>query len=189
MELFSLLFGLALGLSIAAPPGPVNSIIAAESLRSKLHGTSVGLGAMTADFIFFVLTLFFGHFIPTKITYFLYVVGGLFMIWLAFGVLRSTSSSRTARANYITGLSMGLTNPFQITWWLTTGLFMMQQVGVFAAPGFFGGIVIWITLFPYIVNRYAKGLFRIIRFISFGILLGFGAFILVEGVILIARIL
>lgn len=46
-------FGLALGLSLAAPPGPVNSVIASESLRSKIHGVSVGLGAMTADFVFF----------------------------------------------------------------------------------------------------------------------------------------
>ncbi len=50
-------FGLALGLSLAAPPGPVNSVIASESLRSKIHGVSVGLGAMTADFVFFSINI------------------------------------------------------------------------------------------------------------------------------------
>ncbi|WP_252896480.1 hypothetical protein [Metallosphaera hakonensis] len=111
------------------------------------------------------------------------------MIWLAFGVLKSSMSRRTPRANYVTGLTMGLTNPFQITWWLTSGLFMIQEFGLFVIPGFFGGIVIWITLFPLTVNRYGKRLSRIIKIASFVILLLFGLYILAEGILLIAQIL
>ncbi|AWR99569.1 LysE family transporter [Metallosphaera hakonensis] len=182
-------FGLALGLSLAAPPGPVNSVIASESLRSKIHGVSVGLGAMTADFVFFLLTLIFGNFLPKDVRYAFYLIGGGLMIWLAFGVLKSSMSRRTPRANYVTGLTMGLTNPFQITWWLTSGLFMIQEFGLFVIPGFFGGIVIWITLFPLTVNRYGKRLSRIIKIASFVILLLFGLYILAEGILLIAQIL
>ena len=42
--------GILLGLSLAGPPGSVNSVIANESLKSRLHGMGVGFGAMTADF-------------------------------------------------------------------------------------------------------------------------------------------
>ncbi|MCG3107965.1 hypothetical protein L3N51_00240 [Metallosphaera sp. J1] len=184
-----MIFGLALGLSLAAPPGPVNSVIASESLRSKLHGISVGLGAMTADMVFFVLTLVFGDFLPRDARYVFYLVGGGIMIWLAFGVLKSTLSNRTSRANYLTGLTMGLTNPFQITWWLTSGLFMIQQFGILVIPGFFSGIVVWITLFPFIINKFGKRLARAIKIASFIILLGFGIYILVQGVLLITQIL
>lgn len=45
--------GVILGLSIAAPPGPMNALIANSSLKSPLHGTSVGAGAMTADLFSF----------------------------------------------------------------------------------------------------------------------------------------
>ena len=54
-----------MGLSLAAPPGPVNAMIATEATRSKLHGFSVGLGATTADFTYFVVMLIFGPSIPT----------------------------------------------------------------------------------------------------------------------------
>ncbi len=189
MNALLVIFGLALGLSLAAPPGPVNSMIASESLRSKLHGVSVGLGAMTADLVFFILTLVFGDFLPRDVRYIFYLIGGALMIWLAFGVMKSTLSNRTTRANYLTGLTMGLTNPFQITWWLTSGLFMVQELGILVIPGFFGGIVIWITLFPFLVNKFGKRMARAIKIASFVILLGFGIYILVQGALLITQIL
>ncbi|MCG2910363.1 MAG: LysE family translocator, partial [Sulfolobales archaeon] len=34
--------GILLGLSMAAPPGPVNAMIANEALKSPLHGTATG---------------------------------------------------------------------------------------------------------------------------------------------------
>ncbi|MEM0288667.1 MAG: LysE family transporter [Metallosphaera sp.] len=188
MNWSEIVFGVALGLSLAAPPGPVNSLMAAESLRSKIHGTSVGLGAMTADLIFLIITYIFGEFLPMKIRYIFYIIGGTFMIWLAFDVLKSKLSSRDRKANYIVGLTMGLTNPFQITWWITSGLFMIQEFGLLIVPGFFGGIIIWITLFPFIVNRYGKGLSNIIRVISFIILIAFGIYILLKGFFLISHL-
>ena len=39
---YEYLLGLALGLSLAIPPGPMNALIAAEALKTPLHGTAVG---------------------------------------------------------------------------------------------------------------------------------------------------
>lgn len=48
--------GVVFGLALAAPPGPMNAVIAEESvLRGRLAGFWAGLGAATADAIFFVL--------------------------------------------------------------------------------------------------------------------------------------
>jgi threonine/homoserine/homoserine lactone efflux protein len=53
----SLLAGVVFGLALAAPPGPMNAVIAEESvLRGRLAGFRAGLGAMSADAVFLVLT-------------------------------------------------------------------------------------------------------------------------------------
>jgi len=54
----SLFSGLLLGYSLAVPPGPINALIAAWSLRSFRHGFAVGAGAMSADFLLMLLTLY-----------------------------------------------------------------------------------------------------------------------------------
>lgn len=52
----SLLAGVAFGLAMAAPPGPMNAVIAEESvLRGWPAGVKAGLGAMTGDGIFCAL--------------------------------------------------------------------------------------------------------------------------------------
>lgn len=52
----TLLVGSIFGLALAAPPGPMNAIIAEESvIHGWLAGFKAGLGAMSADAIFFVL--------------------------------------------------------------------------------------------------------------------------------------
>jgi threonine/homoserine/homoserine lactone efflux protein len=53
----SLFSGLLLGYSLAVPPGPMNALIAAWSLRSFHHGFAVGAGAMSADSLLMLLTL------------------------------------------------------------------------------------------------------------------------------------
>jgi len=58
VNLASLFSGLLLGYSLAVPPGPMNALIAAWSLRSFRHGFAVGAGAMSADFLLMLLTLY-----------------------------------------------------------------------------------------------------------------------------------
>lgn len=49
--------GLVLGFSLAGPPGPVIAQMAVDTARGdSWRGFRVGLGAMTADATFFVLT-------------------------------------------------------------------------------------------------------------------------------------
>lgn len=56
--LVSALAGAVFGLALAAPPGPMNALIAEESaVRGWGAGFTAGLGAMSADGVFFVLTI------------------------------------------------------------------------------------------------------------------------------------
>jgi len=184
--MISILLGIILGLSMAAPPGPVNAIMLNESLKSKIHGSSVGLGAMTADLIFYFISYNFRNFIPKEFLKIIYITGGLLLIIISILIIRSKFNINTSpKGNYITGLSIGLTNPYQITWWLTIGIFMLENLGISSILGFFIGIVIWIIIFPFISNKYIRNYSKYIKILSFIIVLAFGSYILLEGIRLI----
>ncbi len=89
MFLYDYGLGILLGLSLAGPPGSVNSIIANEALKSPLHGTLVGLGAMTADLTFFAIVFLTNGIISPTILKVIYVIGGIFMLYLGISILRS----------------------------------------------------------------------------------------------------
>ncbi len=185
--LYIYVLGIALGLSLAAPPGPVNSVIAHESFKSKLHGSSVGFGAMTADFTFFLIIYFLRSFINAYIIRILYIAGGILMIYLAYGIIKSKMPSSSRKGNYLIGLLMGLTNPFQIAWWLTAGISFVRVFSVLIIIGLFSGIIIWCTLFPYIINRFGYKYEKYINIFSFMVILGFGIYILYLGILLLIK--
>src|SRR5947207_8405954 len=56
--LATVLAGIGIGLSLGAPPGPVNAIIASQTVtRSWRAGFLVGMGATTADTIFLAVSI------------------------------------------------------------------------------------------------------------------------------------
>jgi threonine/homoserine/homoserine lactone efflux protein len=171
--------GLALGLSLAVPPGPVNAVIAMEGAERPLRGTLVGLGALTADAIFMALTLYLGTWLPGWAKRPLTLAGGAVFLTLAFLVLKAhPSRGRAIRLQYLTGLTMGLTNPFQIAWWLTAGLTMVTSFGLPVVAGFFFGILIWIASFPRAVHRgvvaFGGRVLDAVKVVSAGILAAYG---------------
>ncbi len=171
--MFEILIGYLLGLSLAIPPGPINAIMANESMKSPLHGTSVGTGAMTADFIFFLIVYFARFEIPSWLYPYLYMIGGGIMLFMAYNVLRTNERTTNKRGNYFIGLSIGLSNPFQIFWWLTAGIFFINEFSYISLIGFFLGILTWIFIFPYGMNRLTKKYSYHVKIISFIILLIF----------------
>ena len=90
--LASLAFGAVFGLALAAPPGPMNAVIAQESvLRGWAAGVRAGLSAMTADLCFLVLSLlgvvaFVGS--MPRVRAAMVGVGGLLMLRFAYGAVR-----------------------------------------------------------------------------------------------------
>lgn len=167
--LLSVVGGALLGLSLAAPPGPMNAIIAEESVnRGWRAGFSAGLGAMSADAIFFVLALagvvaFIKQ--APSVRGVMVGIGGLLMFYFAYGAVRGagdfTDGDGGNHAGFRKAFALALTNPYQITWWLTAGVGLLDPGTIsafgysFAAAngrltvaGFFAGILIWITGFP-----------------------------------------
>jgi threonine/homoserine/homoserine lactone efflux protein len=131
----TLLAGVAFGLALAAPPGPMNAIIASETVhRGWKSGVFAGLGAMSADVLFFLLALFgmvaVVRSVPALRTV-MFLVGGLLMLYFAVGAVRGArtrgrsgfgSGRPPERRGFSKAFLLSLTNPYQILFWLTAGV-------------------------------------------------------------------
>ena len=133
MEKYTLVQNILLGLSLAAPIGPVNLEIIKRGLNSGFKQAFLtGTGAMCADttyliLIFFGLTSFF-NFAFMKI--FLGIAGSIILIYLGvisakefFSKANATESKphRLFKTSFITGYVLAISSPITIVWW--TGVF------------------------------------------------------------------
>jgi threonine/homoserine/homoserine lactone efflux protein len=171
------LAGAVFGLALAAPPGPMNAVIAEESVaRGWGAGFRAGLGAMSADLCFLVGSLLgavtFVQRYPT-VRGVMVAAGGLLMLYFAYGAvadLRSGFRSEGAEGKgFRKAFVLAITNPYQIAFWLTVGVplltpgtrdLLAEVSGALAGlvvvetgspallVGLFGGIGLWITGFP-----------------------------------------
>lgn len=185
----SVVGGAILGLSLAAPPGPMNAVIAEESVnRGWRAGFSAGLGAMSADAAFFVLALAgvvaFIREAPT-VRGIMVGIGGLLMFYFAYGAVQNAGGFRDTSGAEVAGFrkafALALTNPYQITWWLTAGVGLLNPGtieafgytfaaanGVLTVAGFFGGIVLWIIWFPAALRAAGEQVDALGRTIAYG---------------------
>ncbi len=183
--------GTVIGLSLAAPPGPVNAIIASQSvLRSWRAGFLVGCGAMTADAGFLLLSVLANSFLLNTLAWFPIValVGTAVLAFFAVGAARAwnraesvmEAASAPHAKSYATGLVTNLTSPYPILWWLTAGLVLIAQLGPAVLVGFFSGILLWIAAFPFALRvaqqRFART-YRAVLLFSIACLLFFAAFL------------
>lgn len=173
-HIFMLVSGSILGLSLAAVPGPMNAIIAEESvLGGWIRGFKAGLGAMVADIIFFVLTFVGVAAILTDIRTIhglLYAFGGFLMIYFAYGSIRNANKKLIGKdldkenRGFKKAFVLAITNPYQIAWWLSVGIALLKP-GTMKAFGYelikgsplvilgvFVGITGWITFFPLVLK-------------------------------------
>jgi threonine/homoserine/homoserine lactone efflux protein len=216
----SLVAGVVFGLALAAPPGPMNAVIASESVENGwLSGFRTGLGAMTADATFLVCSLlgvvtFVERFPAVRAA--MVGVGGLLMLYFAYDAAAGVRSGietegRAARATtgFRKAFVLALTNPYQILFWLTIGVGLLEPgsldvlsytpyVGADLAGrfvvrtgspallvGFFVGIGLWITGFPAALRaaqRRVDAFAPVVAGVSAVVLGGFGVVFLVDAV-------
>ncbi len=133
MEKFTLLQNILLGLTLAAPIGPVNVEIIKRGLYSGFRQAFLtGAGAMCADatyltLIFFGLTAFLNNMF---MTYFLGIAGSFILIYLGAMSLRDyfrkatstdTRQQHIFKYAFIAGFALAISSPMTIVWW--TGVF------------------------------------------------------------------
>jgi threonine/homoserine/homoserine lactone efflux protein len=200
LDAYSLAAGILIGLSLAAPPGPVNAIIAAESVKkSYLNGMKVGLGAMTADATFLVITLvgvtvlFTGDAVKIIVS----LAGGLILAYMAVTILKDFNKplkedgKEKLKNPYLTGLTIGITNPAQILWWLTAGAALIANFNAPGIVGFFIGIGLWVSSFSmtlHFARKKAVWMYPAVTLVSGVVLLFFSALLIYGAIGLIIHV-
>lgn len=182
-----LLLGLILGFSLTLPPGPMNALIAAQSVRSYWRGFATGLGAMSADAVLGAAVYLLSTLLPlTPYLREIYALGAVVMAGLAYRILSTSPAAApppTALArDYSAALLVGISNPFQIVWWLTAGLGFAYLGGSVLFAGLFGAIAVWILAFPYGISAGARrypSFSRVLTYVSGALMIAFGIYFVV----------
>jgi len=128
--------GVLFGLALAAPPGPMNAVIAEESVRRGwTAGFRAGLGAMVADFVFFLCAVAgLVTIIETapRLRAAMVAVGGVLMLYFGYGAIEGIDATLTPDAEpsesngFLKAFALAITNPYQILFWLTVGVGLLS---------------------------------------------------------------
>ena len=190
--------GLVIGISIAAPVGPIGILCIRRSLsQGQLSGFVSGLGAATADAAYgciaaFGLTFISSVLIEQKL--WIRLVGGVFLLYLGVRTILkqpSRESGNTARLRligaYASTFIMTLTNPMTILSFAAVfaGLGVGSTGGDYRSAGlvvggvFLGSAAWWLTLSTLVSlfrTRFSVNTMRWVNRAAGAILCGFGVF-------------
>lgn len=151
-----------LGLSLAAPIGPINAAQLDKGIKSGFfHSWFVGLGAMVADGIYMLLVyLGFVHFLEAPIVkLFLWLFGFFVLVYTGIESIHSAGNivQTSIRRNeslvrsFFSGFFMSLSNPLTILFWLgiygsvlakTVNSYSTDQLLLYSGAIFIG-LLIW----------------------------------------------
>lgn len=157
--------GVLLGLSIAAPIGPVNLAMIQRGLAEGFPGAFLlGCGSTTADLIYILLAYAgadpLSHHAAARGL--LFGAGALVMGWLGYGAIRAGLGRRTegrgepaeaaSRSAFVSGFTITVVNPMTIAFWL--GILAASLAARARAPvtmellyigSLAGGCLLWCT--------------------------------------------
>ena len=191
------LAGALLGLSLAAPPGPVTAIMVSASLHGRLRQAFLtACGAISADLcwltlsILGVLTVFRDH--PRWLGY-LGLAGAALLLWMAWGAWtsarRGIQDSQTP-GSWKLGFFTVLTSPISLAWWLANGALLYTSWGLPGIVAMFLSLVVYSALFCQAFRwlgsraaRVAVGMAyaSVLVLAGFGIYVGYTAFCLLRA--------
>lgn len=196
-----LLQGVTLGLSAAAQPGPFQAYLLSQALKlGARRALPLALAPLLSDGPIIALVLFVLVQMPAWLVRGLQVVGGLFLLYLAYGAFQAarqavavTADPEAARPGLVASTVMNLLNPNPYIFWsLAGGPILITSWG--QSPGhtavflgafyltFLSSLASLIVLFA-AAHRADARLTRALNLAAAVALLGFGLFQLWQGLL------
>jgi threonine/homoserine/homoserine lactone efflux protein len=162
----------------------MNALIASRSVLSLRAGVVTGFGAMSADLVLGALMYALRAEVDLgSVVRYIYAVGALVMAYLGYRLLTAprpdATPSPAGLRTYSQALAVGLSNPFQIIWWLTAGLAFAYLGGLVLYVALFVAVLAWVLAFPYALHlgtRRHPSVARAVVYASGAILVGFAAY-------------
>ena len=209
------LFSFLVALSGALTPGPLLTFTLYKSLKQKkgyLAGVFIILGHATVEFILILVllagaSLFFQNLIFLT---FIGIIGGLFLIFFGFLVVRDTTkvdpnvdfnldddNLKGYKGNsYLGGIIVSLSNPYWTFWWAVIGLGLLVEFNIsFSNPFelllfFIGhelGDIVWylpISTFVYLGGKSLNPkIYKYVLIVCAGFMITFGFYLILNTLI------
>jgi threonine/homoserine/homoserine lactone efflux protein len=197
--------GFVLGISIAAPVGPIGLLCIQRTLsRGRIHGFASGLGAASADLCYALIAAFWLGTIGTfllSLQLWLQIAGGVFLVGLGLKIARAAPVARAAAGDRVPGLAHAWGSTFLLT--LTNPMTILSFFAAFAAlglgaspggptgaralvAGVFLGSTLWWLLLSFFAGlaraRLTAGRLRFLNLAAGGIIMLLGLWALVSAV-------
>ncbi|HOK65893.1 MAG TPA: LysE family transporter [Anaerohalosphaeraceae bacterium] len=153
-----------ISLSGVMAPGPVTTATLAQGSRNRWAGTLIALGHGILEIpLIFLLMLGFAAVFEYPLTRTaIGITGGLFLIWMSFGMLREirkpdfNPQAVSSRGPLMTGFFLSATNPYFLFWWVSVGLnlaWRAQAIGwsalVLFAVVHWACDLVWLTILAF----------------------------------------
>ena len=181
------LAGALLGLSLAAPPGPVTAIMANAALRGRVRESLMtALGAMSGDFTWLTLAIlgaiaYLGH--HPRVVGLMGLVGAALLLWMAWSTWKAARTGlheSHAPGSWKLGLMTVLTSPYSMAWWLANGSLLYAAWGPPGIAGMFISLVLYslalVYGFRWLGARTARAVVGV-AYLSVLMLAGFGLYV------------
>lgn len=191
----SFITGILLGLGVAIPIGPLNILIMNYSLSSFGRGFALGMGAMSADILYFVLLSLgvLAVFDNTWIFKSIAIFGAIFLLYMAWACYKNASKmlakiscaerGESLLACYLKGLGLNSINPFIVGFWLSLSSVVASSANwMIAALGVLLALFAWVlglSLATSLARRIISAkVARIFSYVSAVLMLFFTAFLI-----------
>lgn len=174
-------------------PGPLFANAIYEGRKNKFAGFKISTGHAIVEVPIIITLFFIGNFeIPLVVKVLLSIVGGAFLLYLAFSSF--SKKERKIVRGVTAGMLLSSLNPYFILWWLTIGFNLAIKAAYFGLIGLIALIIFhescdfsWYGFITFLSNKGAK--FQKIEKISVGIsfilLLIFGLYFIYSGVVML----
>lgn len=183
----AVLAGALLSISIAAPPGPVMTIMANTSMRARVKESLLtACGAIMGDMVWLALAIIgVATFLNQRprVVGALGIAGALLLLWMGWATWRGAHKglqSGGTPGSWKIGFFTVLTSPFSLAWWLANGTLLYTVWGWPAIAAFFATGSLYAVAFTYIfrwVGRKALSAIVWVAYVSAVVLAGFGLYI------------
>lgn len=183
--------GLVLGLSLAAPPGPVMAIMATASAQGRPRESVVtAMGAIVGDAVWLLLavagfvTVLRSH---PRVIGALGIVGGAMLLWMAWQGFRSARrgiADSKLRGSFRVGFATVLSSPYSFAWWVASGPIVISTLRVPGIVGLFFSLVVYTTAFSYALSwlgARVKHAALVVAYVGVAMLSLFGVYFVLEG--------
>ena len=179
--------GALLSISIAAPPGPVTTIMTNSSMRGRMRESLfTACGAIVGDMVWLALAIIgavaFLNQRP-RVVGMLGLAGALLLLWMAWTTWRTARKGMHADGtpgSWKIGFFTVLTSPFSLAWWLANGTLLYTVWGWPGIIAFFCTGSLYAVAFTYAfrwVGGKAMSAVVGVAYVSAVVLAGFGLYV------------